>query len=669
MKAYKFISCFLAVALALPAVNSCKNDFLSEDLSTKRNTDFFNTNEGIESLTSALYQYLRFYVSTEVGYSYLNYGTDEYTEGFGNTNGMWNSYTSALAPSVAVVDGNTTNANSLWDYMYIGINAANTILDRVESGIYTGSNKATVAGTAHFLRGFHYYQLVTQYGGVPLKLEPSTGVSFEFERSSVQEVFAQVEKDLIAAFDELPDDGAKIGKATKSAAAHFLAKAYLWRASELNSSWNGSTKDADINNVIKYAQYVIDRHPLAKNFKDLWDYTEPDGPNESLDEVVLASQFTSDNSTWNKGGCMFFYATSQYRDIPGLFRDVPGGREFNRLRTTYYTVYQYDLVKDSRFWKSFRTKMNMCSKNTPAGYIPGEDRAVMFVVNQPGDERFEDVRHDDAHKNNLIDAETGRKVGTSFVFFPKGSSYDDLPMEQSSNNGGKKIFISNTKYSDGSRESVDDNHGFRDGIIARSAEDYFLIAEAYIRQGKYAEATAKLNEIRRRAAWKVGEDRGEHVDGGQAWYNSIQAGAQVAGVSSYCNRSSYYESNNIVPGALNAEASDIEIKGDISVLSDLPIEDQTIAKRLGLSSAYDVALCFLLNEKSREMTLELVRWVDLARTKTLISRVKAFNKEGAGNIQERHYLRPIPQTYLDVLRRDGRALTPDEKQAIQNPGY
>jgi len=101
----------------------------------------------------------------------------------------------------------------------------------------------------------------------------------------------------------------------------------------------------------------------------------------------------------------------------------------------------------------------------------------------------------------------------------------------------------------------------------------------------------------------------------------------------------------------------------------LPAEDQAIVKKLGLSSQYDVAMCFLLNEKTREMFGELVRWVDLARTKTLVSRAKAFNKDAAPNIDEHHLLRPIPQTYLDAIQKDGKALTSEEKAAQQNPGY
>lgn len=46
-----------------------------------------------------------------------------------------------------------------------------------------------------------------------------------------------------------------------------------------------------------------------------------------------------------------------------------------------------------------------------------------------------------------------------------------------------------------------------------------MVAEAYIRKGEshYADAIAWINILRDRAAYKVNENRGVHIDGGQAY--------------------------------------------------------------------------------------------------------------------------------------------------------
>lgn len=66
---------------------------------------------------------------------------------------------------------------------------------------------------------------------------------------------------------------------------------------------------------------------------------------------------------------------------------------------------------------------------------------------------------------------------------------------------------------------------------------------------------------------------------------------------------------------------------------------------------------------------EFHRWEDLSRTLTLVDRAKKYNKLAAPYVQAKHNLRPIPQNHLDAIQKDGRALTPAEKQAEQNPGY
>ena len=90
----------------------------------------------------------------------------------------------------------------------------------------------TRLGEAHFLRAYAYFELVKQFGGVPLKLVPSTSAETYFTRNSAEEIYTQVISDFGEAYRLLPDKGESIGRINKYAAAHFLAKAHLFRASE-----------------------------------------------------------------------------------------------------------------------------------------------------------------------------------------------------------------------------------------------------------------------------------------------------------------------------------------------------------------------------------------------------------------------------------------------------
>src|SRR5690606_14705433 len=89
---------------------------------------------------------------------------------------------------------------------------------------------------------------------------------------------------------------------------------------------------------------------------------------------------------------------------------------------------------------------------------------------------------------------------------------------------------------------------------------------------------------------------------------------------------------------------------------------------LGASSSKYKFLAVILNQRSRELVGELMCWEDLARTKTYDKRNEAFHNEARPQ-ENKHYVRPIPQSFLDNIHVDGRPLTAPEKTAMQNPGY
>jgi len=66
-------------------------------------------------------------------------------------------------------------------------------------------------------------------------------------------------------------------------------------------------------------------------------------------------------------------------------------------------------------------------------------------------------------------------------------------------------------------------------------------------------------------------------------------------------------------------------------------------------AAANLSLDFILDERSRELTGENMRWLDLVRTNKLLERVRLHNKEASPNILAKHILRPIPQSQIDAV--------------------
>jgi hypothetical protein len=103
----------------------------------------------------------------------------------------------------------------------------------------------------------------------------------------------------------------------------------------------------------------------------------------------------------------------------------------------------------------------------------------------------------------------------------------------------------------------------------------------------------------------------------------------------------------------------------LATLNILRAKRAITGKDNALSGA--VTIETILDERALELCGEQQRWFDLKRTKTLVSRVKAYNAQGAANVKDIHLLRPIPQAQMDAItnKTDG----VDPKGFWQNPGY
>ncbi|MEM9077872.1 MAG: RagB/SusD family nutrient uptake outer membrane protein [Bacteroidota bacterium] len=202
---------------------------------------------------------------------------------------------------------NTTIDNIWFDgYELIGaanniiVNLPNVNIEEVSGGL-TANDVSTFIGEAKFLRALTNFRLVNHFAqpfqfsngtnlGIPIVDIPFEGgdiAEFQLERSTVNEVHAFIEQDLLDAIASLPEDNGN--RAEAGSARALLARLYLYR-----EQW---AEAADLSNqVISSGEYQLasdydfyDDNPNSSEHIFVVINTPTDGPQEATvsDEVYV----------------------------------------------------------------------------------------------------------------------------------------------------------------------------------------------------------------------------------------------------------------------------------------------------------------------------------------------------------------------------------------------
>jgi hypothetical protein len=118
---------------------------------------------------------------------------------------------------------------SVWQGCYQMINKTNMVLSKAPGVTDNTAVRDRLIGELKFLRAWAYFELVSQWGEVPVYTEPITSPTGYKAKSSVADVYTLIINDLTDAVSKLPlsFSGADLGRATKGAANTLLGRVQL----------------------------------------------------------------------------------------------------------------------------------------------------------------------------------------------------------------------------------------------------------------------------------------------------------------------------------------------------------------------------------------------------------------------------------------------------------
>jgi hypothetical protein len=159
-----------------------------------------------------------------------------------------------LQPSPSPANG---LIGEMWTGSYQMINRANLVISKAPGVTDNTALRDVTVGEAEFLRAWAYFELVANWGDVPLYTEPVTSATGYKAKSPAADVYALIISDLTDAASKLPAVAADQGRATSGAAYAMLGRVNMQKGDY------AAAKTALLN--------VYGKYSLVPNFSDNFD--------------------------------------------------------------------------------------------------------------------------------------------------------------------------------------------------------------------------------------------------------------------------------------------------------------------------------------------------------------------------------------------------------------
>lgn len=598
----KWLNKILIAAAAMILIAPGCTKKLEEQPYTVFSTDYFKTPEGLNAGIASLYSGFRFLFGPEGAVAMGVAGTDEWGMGDQARGGAAGDLTQLCLYTFGPTNGQLLTP---WNRSFSSINLANGLILFSPEVPISDAERNVALGEIRFLRALYYLNLVQYFGAVPLDLG-SGDLEFNqtpfqgFNRHSVPELLV---KNYNAIIEDLIFATQNL-PTQRPANAFRLSKAaafHLLAKAYIHRGYSAAAQTSDFQNAYNAAMEVIGNQTTYGTALQEY-YSDIHRPGNDYNSEIL---FSIERVPGN-------YAASEVPNPQGISgtKGMDASNDFcgdyTAVNSPVKTVNQKPV--SNRTVTYGRPIRRFCP--TP------------WLFNTAFADKFNDSRYEGSFRTVYIASATvgpfTADVDTAFVMArtnaeaatinatrpyraiaPSEFYFISGSTDGSATTGTSNMYPSLSKYEDPQR-GTPNYPGARPFPVAKLGETYLLAAEAAMQTGNTTEAMNLINTLKQRAANRPGLSAGDRT----AAYNVIR-----------------------------------------------------------ITSASQVTLDYILDERTRELAGECTRWPDLAVRGKLIERVKLYNSDAAANITEsKHELRPIPQSQLDRVAEE-------DTHIYQNPGY